>query len=262
MNRAVLLAAAGLLATGCYSSPTYVNEIDVYWQFSRNVLGPPAAVPYSCAQGGVDYVTVTDQNGVDYGPATLNCTLQDTLGNAVQGIAFFNFAVGAPYTFVVTGYRTVNGTPVALFQGQSTITFTGGANPVTVTAVGLQDDLDLIPVLYGVSGSTYVPLNSPQCDSANIDVITYNLVDGAGTSVDQAQVNCGLGVDPPVISFRVANSTGVDLDNYTVRMQGFRNGVAAPVMDSCSFAFDHFTNDTASAGFSVPVYEPAPANCH
>ncbi len=236
MKRAFLLAAAGLLVSGCYTSPNYSsgsgNEIDVYWQFSRNVLGPPAGTTlYSCAQGGVDYITVRDLSGIDYGPSTLNCTLTDTLGGAVQGIAFTNFAVGVPYTFVVTGYR--NGFPTTpLFQGQSTITFTGGVNQVTVTADGLQGTLTPVFTFNSVTFLT--------CGDANVQRFDYILRDGSNTTIANASVNCGAGMTPG-ITFGL-----IDLDNYFLSVDAVNTTGATPVVtDSvCRSPLNHFGNDS------------------
>ncbi len=227
MNRAVLIAVAGLVGAGCGSSSRHPGEIDVYWQFSRNVLGPPpSTVPYTCAQAGVDFVTVTDEFGTPIGPSTLDCTL-----SGVQGVAFFDFVVGAPYTFVVRGFSNrFPATP--LFEGQNTITFSGGANPVTVTADGLQGTLTPVFTFQGTTFAT--------CGAANVQRFDFTLRDGTGiTVVSSGSVNCAAGATPG-IAFGP-----VDLDNYFLSVDAVNTTGVPVVTDSiCRFGFDHFSNDS------------------
>jgi hypothetical protein len=252
MKRTALLAAA--IATGCVSSPpppppVYAyGDVIVYWDFSRNTLVAPFSVPYdtnlapgggsgACSDSGVEYVSVTDLAGnlIDPYTPTISCVYQ-----GVQGATFLTFPEGS-YTFVVHGYRTVNAVPVEVHRGQGTvIVYANQANPVTVTAAGIQRDLDVF---------LYEGVNPLTCFAG--DTLGYTLVDGIATTIDQVSgLTCG-----DLVAFRVANATGVDLDNLDIRVQVSNGG--SVVLDSCaSQPFDHFGNDIGAFGWAVALYTP------
>lgn len=254
MKRIALLAAAAL-ASGCVSSeplpPVYAyGDAIVYWNFSRHTAIAPFSVVYdgnlnpggasrACSESGVEYVTVTDLAGnlIDPYTPTIPCVFA-----GVQGATFLTFPAGMSYTFVVHGYRTVNASPVEVHRGEGTVyVYADQYNPVTVTAAGIQRDLDVF--LYE-GASLFACLGG--------DTLGYTLVDGRpGTPTILDQVS-GLACGNP-IAFRVVSSTGVDLDNLDIRVQ-VTNGVTV-VLDSCvSQPFDHFANDTATFGWPVALY--------
>jgi hypothetical protein len=251
MRRTALMLAIAGLGSGCYSSSrTYANlgDVAVYWDFARN-LPAGGRVTYTCAEAGVDYVTVTFPGGALVDPAnpTLSCTLRDQNGNSVQGTGFVSFPPGST-TFVVTGYRKVGAVPnlsidAALFQGQQTINVVvgqpsgqcGGANTACVSAPGLQANLTVTAVLTQ-GGVTYLT-----CGSANIQRFDYFLRDGTQRVVDQGGVPCGPS-DTPGVSFGP-----IDLDDYTLSLDAIEAG-ATPAQDLviwsvCRQPLQHFAND-------------------
>jgi len=252
MKRIALLAAA--LASGCVvsSEPPPVfgyGDVVVYWNFSRHTLVAPFTVLYdgnvnpggpsrACADSGVEYVTVTDVYGtlIDPGTPTIPCVY-----GGVQGATFLDFTPGT-YTFVVHGYRTVNSVPVEVHRGQGSVyVYENQPNPVTVTAAGLQANLDVF--LYE---------GTPLFTCVTGDTLGYTLQDtrpGTPTTIDQVT---GLACGNP-IAFRVASSTGVDLDGLDIRVQVTNGGTV--VLDSCvSQPFGHFGNDISGNGWAVALY--------
>jgi len=249
MKRSLLLAIAGLAASGCYvSSNSYqgFGDLVVYWDFQRNVVPPlPLPLPYTCAEGGVDYVVVTDGGGylLDPGSPTITCAQPN------QGLTFPNQPAGT-WTVRVRGYRGTPGAGVLIFDGTQTATVPDGATgQATVLAWGVQRNVDLNAYLYQVTGT---PGYYTSCNNAagNITTITYVLRDGATTTVDTASnIAC---LNPlPVLFF-----TGpLDLDNYTVVADGY-TATPTRVFGSCSTAFDHFGTDTGlppPGGFGIRV---------
>ena len=252
MKRIASLAAA--LAAGCYTAPAppppvySYGDVIVYWNFSRNTLVAPFSVLYdgnlspgggsrACTESGVEYVRVTDLAGALIDPSTpsIPCVY---LG--VQGATFLTFPQGS-YTFVVHGYRTIGGFPVEVHRGQGTVYVNPNMqNPVTITAAGLQGNLDV-----------YLYEGTPLFSCVAGDTLGYTLVDIVGTTIDQiSNIACG---NP--ISFRVP-TTGVDLDNLDIRVQVTDVG-GTVVLDSCvSQPFDHFGNDTGSFGWPVNLRPP------
>ena len=235
MNRAWLLAAVGLAVTGCVDGGP-LGEIDVYWQFTRDVVGG-SPVTYSCSQGGVDFVTVTDELGNPVGPSSLDSTLRDTRGNPVQGVAFTDFRRGHSYTFVVTGYR--NNVTAPLFQGRQTIVFSGGVDQVTVTAAGEQGNLT---ALFTIAGTSF-----PTCGSADVQRFDYVLRDGSNTTVSQGSATCGA-ANAPGIDFGL-----IDLDNFLLSVDAVRTSTGPDVIvgSICRSPFDHF--GTSSTVFDDTV---------
>ena len=252
MKRIALLAAAAL-ASGCVSSeplppPIYYGDVVVYWDFSRNTLIAPFSVPYdtnlnpggasrACPQSGVEFVRVTDEFGnlIDPGFVNIPCIYA-----GVQGAQFLTFPQGN-YIFVVHGYRNIGGFDVEVHRGQGSVYVSPDVlNPVYVTADGLQNNLDVNLFEGGSSFACFVG-----------DTLGYTLVDGLGTIIDElSNLACG---NP--ISFRVANSTGVDLDNLDIRVQVSNGG--SVVLDSCfSWPFNHFANDTGNFGWAVGLQAP------
>ena len=251
MKRIASLAAAAL-AAGCVSSAPppppiyYYGDAIVYWDFSRNTLLAPFSVAYdtnlapggasrACPQSGVEYVTITDTFGnlIEPTTPTIPCIYSTGLPG-VQGAVLPSLPVGN-YTFVVHGYRTIGGFAVEVHRGQGSVYVDANMqNPVTITAAGLQGNLDVF--LYE---------GTPLFTCLAGDTLGYTLQDPVGTIIDQiSNLACG---NP--ISFRVANSTGVDLDNLDIRVQVSNGG--SVVLDSCTQSFNHFGNDTGSFGWAV-----------
>ncbi len=244
MNRALLLAAAGLVATGCYSSPTYVtplSDVVVYWNFQRHLLDG-TTVPYDgnvnpgggsgpCSQSGADFVVVTFPDGslVDPQTPTISCVF-----SGVQGVTFAAFQAGS-YTFVVTGYR--DGVAAPLFTGQNSISVVNGAdNRVTVTAPGVQGNLT---TLYDIAGFRY-----STCLDADVQRFDFTLRDGSNTVIATDSAGCNANATPGV-DFGL-----VDLDNYFLSVDAVTTSTnpESIVGSICRTAFNHF-------GISATVFD-------
>jgi hypothetical protein len=252
----------------------------------------------TCPQSLVDYVVVTYNTAggplVDPSLPQIGC-----LYNGTQGATFLAQPPGFP-TYVVTGYQNVTGLgPVAVYRSNPISVATGpyGSNVVLywmfdrydannnplitydaltplcgtqccttpsgpscdVHALGVPDDFDIFANFVNAAGTATIGTycNAP---SVAIDSLTYNLVDHFGTSVASGSMDCGTALQQAGVSFRVANLTGVDLDDYAIRVQGFVTGTATPIFDTATRAsvpffpnctaqtFRHFGND--AVGFN------------
>jgi hypothetical protein len=246
MKRSLLLAIAGLVASGCYSSNTSYPASDaanVYWHWTH-LAYTGTDQPLSCAQAGVDSVFIQFSDGFS---ETVPCS---QLG--VEGVQVVGFAPGT-YSVSVTGYRT--GQPAPLFYGTIGFTKPVGADVnVDVPAPGIYGDLTLQPVLKGWNGTAYTAYLSPACGNAAIDHVTYHVTDGAGVILATGAVACV--TDPPAIAF--VGTSGIDRDDLFIRLQG--TSLGSIVMDSCSGAisYPHFGSDS----FAIDVFgNPIPASC-
>ena len=104
MRRALTMLALAGLVSGCQPAPL-TTTVFVYWNFVRIVpagLSGAGAYDYTCSQGRVDYVTVTDDLNIFYG--AFGCLQTSTVGTPVQGIGVLGVPPG-PRTFFVTGFR-------------------------------------------------------------------------------------------------------------------------------------------------------------
>ncbi len=243
MKRIASLAAAAL-AAGCVSSapppPPPGIDVIVYWTFQHfDYTG--TFQPLTCAQAGVDNVTIAFSDGYS---ETVPCTQA-----GVDGVRVLSFAPGG-YWVTVTGYR--NGrVPALYYSGQVNFTKFDGADAVVYADVqGIPGDLTLDPALFNAG----VQYPSPACTNALVDYLTYRVRDGAGIVLAQGQVNCV--TDPPLITF--SGTGGIDLDTLGIRMQAWRTGDVAAVMDSCTVPFNHFGNDTALVDILYPIPSPCP----
>lgn len=253
MKRSLFVAIAGLAASGCYSSSntSYVayGALNVYWDFQRNVV-PPQTAPamYSCAQGAVDYVVVTDGAGFLLDPATPTIACGDpNRGATISGLP------SGGLTVRVRGYRGTPGSGILVFDGEQPASIPVNATgTVMVVATGVQANLDLFAYLY--STLTSPPSLYSSCAAATVDTVTYTLVDGAGTTVDSAN-NIICAGTLPLLFF----SGTVDLDNYVVRAAAYQG--ATHFFDSCSVPFDHFGTQTGGSGVAVALDNPIPAVC-
>lgn len=270
MKRKLFLAL--LLGTGCtygsYGPPA--GDVTFYWSFDRNKLdgtivaydtnpNPGGTGSGPCAQSGVTTISIAYPDGTLVDPTSGNipCVYYDPgypQYPPVQGATIPALPVGS-YTFVLTGYQG----NVPVFQGQVAATVVEGTEVrYSVALAGIQDDLDVYALFFNRDGTSQAWTT---CAAAGVDSLSFNLVDGANTSVGSGSVSC---MDPAGVSFRVAQGKGVDRDTYSIRLQGLRTGVTAPVFDSATTAlvptcsaqtFNHFGSDTGNAAWDVKLYD-------
>jgi hypothetical protein len=256
---AVVLAAA---LAGCHSDPPPppLRSVIVYWSFVRHTQTAQGNVAYdttdpgggdaSCADSGVDYVTVTEGgNVVNPELPQVPCTFQGVHGVVINGIH------QGPHTWTITGYRN-GGLP--LYAGAQTFTV-GGDTRIDVAAEGIPDDLDVNATFNAPRGGA---LPQQTCAGNGVGFLVYNLFDGANTLVATGDIPCP---NPPGLTFRVANGTGVDRDVYTLRLQAFRDATSqTPVFDDqttqlvpvCQAStFDHVAADVGPRAWTDPLYD-------
>ncbi len=236
MKRIALLAAA-VLGTGCVSSVQSDNVI-VYWTFSHyDYTG--TFQPLTCAQAGVGTVQLDFSDGFS---TTLPCSQ-----GGVQGATLGNFAPGG-YWVNVTGFRSG---PGALYTSGAVYfnKYSGTDAVVNAEAQGIPGNLTLSPALFNAG----VQYPSPACTNALVDYVTYLVKDGANITLAQGQSPCV--TDPPDITF--SGIYGIDKDTLAIRMQAWRTGDVAPVMDSCTMYYNHFgASDVALVDILYPIPSP------
>lgn len=263
MRRLALTLATAVLASGCIIGDNDddhfgVGSAIVYWDFIRNApaqpggavlyddatLVQPATVTGPCAQSGVETVTV-DVAGVQQ--FVVDCVYQGVQGATLDGLP------AGSVSAQIRGWRrdvdvAVHDRTVALqvFAGQVTDQGIIDVDPVRA-AIDLFGDLAF--------GSGPTPYGS--CAQADVPNISFEVFDGYGTRIVADDAGCSDPLPAPVF-------TGdLDLDNYTVRMQG--TATQGPfsgqkTFDSCAVAFDHFGAQVGATGISALLLtQPVPA---
>jgi len=260
MNRLALTAlATAAMGTGCFVDNGSTGSVDLYWEFDRTTwdghvvtYDPESAAPTSgsgaCAQSGVDTVVVTRPDGRD---ATADCLNQGRQGVALDGLP------SGRQPFTVTGYR--NG--LALYRTSVSLDVPSGtAGQVPAFTAPLQGIAANLDLLFYFADAHMVAIPGATCATEHVDTFTFDMYDRAGTKVVSTAmfpthaVDCSdAGVGPGVAL------DGIDLDAYTLRARGWRNGVTAPIYDSCDATtnstarFLHDGTDTGSAAWKVLV---------
>jgi hypothetical protein len=261
MRRLALTLATAVLASGCIigddnNDPVGVGvgSAIVYWEFTRNAPalgGPvlyddatlvPAIVTGPCAQSGVEVVTI-DVAGLQQ--FVVDCVFQGVQGATLDGVP------AGSVSAQIRGWRgnvVVHDSTVALqvFAGQETDQGIIAVDPVRAP-IDLFGDL-----AFGSAPTLYA-----SCAQAENPNISYELFDGYGTRIDAAVVGCSDPLPAPVFI------GDLDLDNYTVRMQGIGTRppfVGQVVFDSFAVAFDHFAPGVGAAGVLVTLRtQPVPS---
>jgi len=244
--RLAALTAVAMMGTGCFvSNDRAVGDVNLFWNFLRhapaaNQLGSvlydetldAVNVNGICPQSGVDTVRVES----DAGLIDIECTGPVGGGLYSQGIVISNLPAGTN-SIRVTGYR--GGT--AVFRSTASVNVLANFTVDRVVSVeGLSADLDVFGYLFDRStNQDYLT-----CGEAGSPNIGYSIRDGAGTLVEEGLTGCSNPL--PSLTF----SGFLDLDNYTVRLQGFTVPGGALVFDSCSVAFDHFATQTGANGWA------------
>ena len=239
MKRLALTLATAVLASGCIIGDDDddnfigVGSAIVYWDFLRNAPAQQGgAVLYDsslegvgtgpCAQSGVELVTID--------VAGLPQFAVDCLYQGVQGATLDGLPAGS-VSAQIRGWRgnsVVHDQTVALqvFDGQVTDQGIIDVDPV-------RSPIDLFGDLAFGSGPTLYA----SCAEADVPNISFEVFDGYGTRILADTAGCSDPLPAPVF-------TGdLDLDNYTVRMQGTATqgpSSGQKTFDSCAVAFDHF----------------------
>jgi hypothetical protein len=255
--RLVALTAVAMMGTGCFvsTSDPSSGDVNLFWSFLRHA---PAAnqlgfVVYDESLGAVNAAGVCPESDVDTvrvesvaGPIDIACTGPIGGGLYSQGIVLTNLPAGNN-SIRVTGFR--NGT--AVYRSTTTVNVLRNLTvDKTVSVEGVSAPLDLFADLF----SNPTPVAYLDCAEANRPNITFQLRDSFGTLVEDGTVGCQGGLPAPVL---VGDA---DLDNYTVRMQGFIPPSTAVALDSCRVPFDHFAGQTGAGGVVANLFtNPVPS---
>jgi hypothetical protein len=258
MRRLALTLATAVLASGCIIGDdddddfVGVGSAIVYWDFIRNAPAQQGgAVLYDsslegvgtgpCAQSGVELVTV-DVAGIPQ--FAVDCLYQGVQGATLDGLP--TGSVSAQ----IRGWRgnsVVHDLTVALqvFDGQVTDQGIIDVDPVRAP-------IDLFGDLAFGSGPT--PYAS--CAQADVPNISFEVFDGYGTKIVAGEAGCSDPLPAPVFA------GDLDLDNYTVRMQGTATQgpfTGRKTFDSCAVAFDHFGAQVGGDGVAALLLtDPVP----
>ncbi len=213
MKPTVLLAAALLALSGCYSRSNYSSnygDVTFYWKFvdgGGGVHGNYLPGSTGCGDVVVDSVTVTFQ-GHTYSAVDAAGNASCVGPNGVPGLTVTNFLAGR-YPFTVQGYRGNE----LVYQDGDTVDVVGGVNT--------QKDTSLA-ALSPQSIPLYFTLNGVQ-SCAGISGLNYAIADSSGAVVDFSQnpIPC----DAASFGFLAA---ALPLGNYTLtHLQALSNGFSA-----------------------------------
>jgi hypothetical protein len=247
--RLLALTATALLGTGCFapSTSTPGGDVNVYWDFVRHTL-PTGAVTYDgglnavnasgiCPQSDVDTVVVSSAAGT----FQIACTGPAGGGAYVQGAVVTGLPVGTR-TISLQGFRS----NILVYQTSVSVDVVANSTVTAPTAhlEGVPAPLDVFGYLaFGAPPSDYLT-----CADAGNPNLDYTLTDSAGTLVASGSAGCS---DPlPALIFR----DQLDLDSYTVRLQGRRLSDNALVFDACNKALQHLGSQTGANGFAPTLF--------
>jgi hypothetical protein len=258
MKRIALFAAAvSMLGTGCTVTTDNgtnpgVGTVNFYWQFERTKLDRTTVVydpstgvftgSGTCPKSDIDTVKVQLPDG---SIQTFSCITQ-----GVQGIQINGLPAGSQ-TFQLSGYRG----GVELYWAQQTVNVPDGASvSQDVSLFGLTGALDVFPIFSDAVGQP-LPQYSGTCN--DVSTLNYVLEDSARTTIASGSVPCtGAG------TIRFSGPTVLDLDTYTIRLQGFIGASTVETFDSetppacAAQSFNHFgANDTGGSGWAVTMYD-------
>ncbi len=264
----ILLLAVTALASGCTigTSGPPLGDLTLYWDFQRGKLDgttvaydvnpTPGGTSRQCPDSGVDTISIAYSNGtlVDPSAGAIPCIFADPTTSGTQGVYIQGMDAGV-HDLVLTGYHG----SVATFQATVQVTVVEGRiAEYSVTLPGIPDDLDVYATFWDQFGNTGA---GSTCAQAGVDGLTYDLVDGHGTSVTSGSMSC---LDPAGVSFRVAQGKGIERDAYTMRFRGYRTGLPAQIFDSATSAllpacsllpFGHYGSDVGANAWDVKLYD-------
>lgn len=251
------LAVVAMLGSGCIvhntndgyvPPPVGYGDVRVFWEFMRNA---PAAnvngfVIYDESLAAVNASGVCPESDVDtvrlessLGTVDVACTGPVTGGGYSQGYVLRSLPAGSN-SIRVTGFRGGQ----AVYRSTVNVPVpSAGVVDRIVTVQGISAGLELYGYLFN-SGFGQDYLTCAEALDPNID---FWLWDSFGTLVESGSTSCS---DPlPSITF----AGFADLDNYTVRMQGFSVPADVMVFDTCNQAFNHFGAQTGGLGVTADL---------
>lgn len=263
MKRLAAVLAAAVLGTGCLVTSDDVDHgsVNLYWDFVRNApaLAAPSVIVYddtdvgspdgACDQSAVDFVTVDSPVGQ---------VVVDCVYGGVEGVGLDGLPEGTR-SFRVRGWRTIGLSDYAVYDRTFSLQVAG----LTVTdhfldVTGVSEPLDMFGYLAfgtppGETDYTSCAAAIP-AGSAVPPNIGFEVRDVYGTLVDDGFVGCS---DPlPALVF----AGSLELDDFKVRMIGYRAEDDAVVFDSCWYDLAHFTPQLGAGGFAPTLLtQPIPS---
>ena len=191
MKRVIVLLAASLLGTGCYSRSSGLGDISFFWAFADgfNRSSGNFGDNNGCGVAGVDSVDIM----IDAQTFTSNCT-----GPNAAGIRLQDFTPGS-YAFTAAGFRGNE----QVFAVTSTAVAIGGANndvDVLLQALNPQSFV----VFYDINGAPPTGCNFSGLVFRLVDVASGRIVsttEGPGGPGQQTPVAC----DPVSFGFTIPN---------------------------------------------------------
>jgi len=252
VTRIAFVFAAALLGTGCVvTDTTEVGSVNIHWDFLRTAPAQqtgviryddsddvPGVIDAACDESRVEVVEVTSPLGT----TTVYCVF-----DGVEGIGLDGIGEGVR-SFRLRGWRFVGQRDYLVYDG----TFDLDVRPNTTTdhfvgIPGVSQPLEMYGGLYDTSTS------EPYADcaaaatpvgSASPPYFGYEIRDVHGSLVVNGTAGCAAGLPAPVFV------GDLELDNFTVRVRGYRVEDDALVFDSCDVPLDHFVAETGARRFA------------
>ncbi len=273
MKRLAAVLAAAVLGTGCIVTDDNVNNVDygsvnLYWDFVRSApaLPPPSIIVYDdsdtdpstlngpCDESAVDFVTVDSP----VGQTVVDCVYAGGGPVGVEGVGIDGIPEGTR-SFRVRGWRTISQFDYLVYDRTFNLAVPGR----TITdhfldVTGVSEPLDMFGYL--AFGTPPGETDYASCaaaipaGSAVPPNIGFEVRDVYGTLVDDGFVGCS---DPlPALVF----AGSLELDDFKVRMIGYRAEDDAVVFDSCWYDLAHFTPQLGAGGFAPTLLtQPIPS---
>lgn len=263
MKRLAAVLAAAVFGTGCFVTTDDVDQgsVNLYWDFVRSApaLAAPSVIIYDdtdegtpdgpCDESAVDFVTVD---------SPLGQTVVTCVYGGVEGVGLDGISEGLR-PFRVRGWRHVGPYDYVVYDRS----FNLQVNGLTTTdhfldLTGVSEPLDLFAYLaYGTPpGETdYTSCTAAiPAGSTSPPNIGFEIRDVYGTLVDDGLVGCSDPLPAPVFA------GALELDDFKVRMTGYRVEDDAVVFDSCWLDLAHFTAQIGASGFAPTLLtQPVPA---
>jgi hypothetical protein len=258
MKRIALVLAAAFLGTGCFVSSDTIDygSVNIYWDFLRTAPAQgtgfivydesdTGAPDGACNESGVEVVEVTSPLGT----STVSCVY-----SGVEGIGLDGIAEGVP-SFRFRAWRGA----YLVYDTSVSLQVVGDATTNHfVDLHGVSAPLDVYGDLYNGATSQYYAdcLAATPVGSASPPYFGYEIRDVFGSLVVEGTAGCAAGLPAPVFV------GDLELDNFTVRMSGYRAEDDALVFDSCPAALDHFVAQIGPTGrIDQVLTTPVPISC-
>lgn len=274
MKRLAAVLAAAVLGTGCIITDddnvplVDYGSVNLYWDFIRNApaLAPPSIIVYDesdtdpsildgpCDESAVDFVTVDSP----VGQIVVTCVYSGGGPVGVEGVGIDGIPEGVR-SFRVRGWRTIGGFDYAVYDRTFSLQVPG----LTTTdhfldVTGVSEPLDMFAYL--ASGTPPNEIDYTSCSAAIPTGSTvppnigFEVRDVFGTLVEEGFVGCSDPLPAPVFT------DSLELDDFKVRMTGYRVEDGAVVFDSCWLDLAHFTPQTGVNGFAPTLFtQPVPS---